>query len=50
MLLNGSINVDDKRRLRADHHYYAMADDVVAIDAGTVRLGKPVGELITPYE
>src|SRR5215211_3839727 len=24
MLLNGSIKVDDKRRLRADHHYYAM--------------------------
>jgi hypothetical protein len=49
LLMNGYIKIDDIRRLRRDHHYYAMAEDVAAIDADTVRLSKPVGELLTPY-
>ena len=49
LLMSGYIKIDDIRRLRRDHHYYAMAEDVAAIDANTVRLSKPVGELLTPY-
>jgi hypothetical protein len=49
LLMNGYIKIDDIRRLRRDHHFYAMAEDVAAVDADTVRLSKPVHELLTPY-
>jgi hypothetical protein len=46
LLLIGYIKVEDKRRFRPDHHYYAMADEIVSVDDGTVRLGKLRDELI----
>jgi len=49
LLMIGYIKIDDARRLRRDHHYYAVADDVAAIDADIVRLNKPASGLMTPY-
>lgn len=49
LLVNGYLKIDDIRRLRRDHHYYALADEVASVDGNTVRLGKPIGELLTPY-
>jgi hypothetical protein len=49
LLVNGYLKIDDIRRLRRDHHYYALADDVASVEGNTVRLGKPIGELLTPY-
>jgi hypothetical protein len=49
LLVNGYLKIDDVRRLRRDHHYYALADDIASVDGNTVRLGKPIGELLTPY-
>ena len=46
LLLIGYIKVKDKRRFRPDHHYYAMADEIVSVEDGTVRLGKLRDELI----
>ena len=45
-LLIGYIKVKDKRRFRPDHHFYAMADEIVSVEDGTVRLGKLRDELI----
>jgi hypothetical protein len=50
LLRAGYIKIDDKRRLRTDHHYYALADDIVSVEADTVRLGKASTELIPPAE
>jgi hypothetical protein len=45
---SGYIKIDDKRHFRRDHHYYASADDIVSVEADTVRLAKARDELITP--
>ena len=44
----GYIKIDDKRHFRRDHHYYASADEIVSVEADTVRLSKVCDELITP--
>ncbi len=49
LLVNGYIKIDDVRRLRRDHHDYALADDIASVDGDSVRLGKPIGVLLTPY-
>ncbi len=49
LLMIGFIKIDDVRRLRRDHHYYAVADDVAEVGADVVRLNKPVDKLLTPY-
>ena len=49
LLVNGFLKIDDARRFRRDHHYYALTDDVASVEGDTVRLNKPVGELLTPY-
>jgi hypothetical protein len=46
LLLIGYIKVKDKRRFRPDHHYYAMADEIVSVEDDTVRLGNLRAELI----
>lgn len=46
LLLIGYIKVKDKRRFRPDHHFYAMADEIVSVEDDTVRLGKLRDELI----
>lgn len=46
LLLIGYIKVKDQRRFRPDHHFYAMADEIVSVEDGTVRLGKLRDELI----
>jgi hypothetical protein len=48
LLRAGYIKIDDKRHFRRDHHYYAIADDIAAVEEGVVRLAKPVAELILP--
>jgi uncharacterized membrane protein len=48
LLRSGYVKIDDKRRLRTDHHYYALADDIVAVEGDSVRLSKNRDELITP--
>ena len=40
---------DAQRRRQWDRHYYAMAEDIAAIDADTVRLCTPLDDLLTPY-
>lgn len=45
-LLIGYIKVEDKRRFRPDHHFYATADEIVSVDDNGVRLGKRRDELI----
>jgi hypothetical protein len=47
LLLIGYIKVNDTRRFRPDRHFYAPADEIVAIEDNTVRLGKLRDELIT---
>ena len=47
MLMMGFIKVNDKRHFRKDHHFYAMANEIVAIEDNTVHLGKLSDELIT---
>lgn len=46
MLQIGFIKVDDTRRFRPDHHFYAMANEIVSVDDKTVRLSKACDELI----
>ena len=46
LLLIGYIKVNDKRRFRPDHHFYATADEIVSVEDDTVRLGKLRDELI----
>jgi hypothetical protein len=46
LLREGYIKIDDKRRFRRDHHYYATPDQIASVDADTVRLGKAWSELI----
>jgi hypothetical protein len=46
LLLIGYIKVKDQRRFRPDHHYYAMADEIVSVEDDTVQLGKLRDELI----
>lgn len=46
LLLIGYIKVKDKRRFRPDHHFYAMADEIVSVEDDTVQLGKLRDELI----
>ena len=46
LLLIGYIKVNDQRRFRPDPHYYVMADEIVSVQDGTVRLGKLREELI----
>jgi len=48
LLISGYIKIDDKRHFRPDHHYYAIADDIAAVEGDVVRLAKPVAELILP--
>jgi len=47
LLLSGTIKVSDRRRFRPDHNFYAMADEIVAIEDDTVCLGKLHNERIT---
>ena len=47
LLLIGYIKVNDRRRFRPDHHCYATADEIVAIEDDTVCLGKLHNERIT---
>jgi hypothetical protein len=46
LLRTGYIKIEDKRHFRRDHHYYALADEIVSVDAGVVRLSKALDELI----
>jgi hypothetical protein len=46
LLQFGYIKVDDTRRFRPDHHFYAMASEIVSVDGKTVRLSKACDELI----
>jgi hypothetical protein len=46
LLLIGYIKVNDNRRFRPDHHFYATAEEIVAIEDNTVRLAKLRDELI----
>ena len=46
LLLIGYIKVKDTRRFRPDHHFYAMADEIVSVEDDTVRLSKLRDELI----
>lgn len=48
LLRNDYFKFDAQRRRQWEEHYYAMADDVAVVDADTVRLSKPLGELMTP--
>ena len=48
LLLIGYIKIKDMRRLRPDHHYNAMADEIVSVEDDTVRLSKLRDELIKP--
>jgi hypothetical protein len=41
------IKVNDRRRFRPDHHCYATADGIVAIEDNTVCLGKIRNALTT---
>jgi hypothetical protein len=50
LLRTGYIKIDDKRHFRRDHHYYATADEIVSVEANTVRLGKVCDELVTPAD
>jgi hypothetical protein len=50
MLQIGYIKIDDKRHFRRDHHYYATADEIVSVEANTVRLSKVCDELTTPLD
>ena len=47
LLQIGYLKVDDQRRFRPDHHFYVTADEIVAVEEDTVRLGKLRDELIT---
>ena len=49
-LMAGYIKVDDKRRLKRDHHYYALADQIASVEGDVVKLTLAIDELITPYE
>jgi hypothetical protein len=46
LLRTGYIKVEDKRHFRRDHHYYALADEIVSVDANVVRLSKALDNLI----
>ena len=48
LLSLGFVRVDEKLRLRPDHHYYVLPQMIVAIDGDTVSLATPKGELIVP--
>jgi hypothetical protein len=48
LLRNGYIKIDDRRRFRRDHHYYATADQIAGVDGNTVRLNCSVDDLIIP--
>jgi uncharacterized membrane protein len=48
LLRAGYVKIDDKRRLRTDYHYYAVADEIAAVVGESVRLSKNRDELITP--
>ncbi len=50
LLREGYIKIDDKRRFRRDHHYYALADQIESVDAESVRLSRNVSELIPALE
>ena len=50
LLQHGYFKFDARLRRQWDHHYYALADDVASIDENTVRLGKPVGDLLAPHD
>jgi hypothetical protein len=50
MLQIGYIKIDDKRHFRRDRHYYAAADEIVSVEANTVRLSKDCDELTTPLD
>jgi hypothetical protein len=50
LLRAGYIKIDDKRHFRPDHHYYAMADEIVSVEADMVRLGKACRELIASLD
>jgi hypothetical protein len=49
-LMTGYLKVDDKRRLKRDHHYYALADQIASVEDDAIRLTIAINELITPYE
>jgi hypothetical protein len=48
LLRLGYVRVDDKLRLRRDHHYYVLPHEIVAVDGDTVKLATPKGELLQP--
>jgi hypothetical protein len=47
MLRVGYIKIDDKRRFRFDHHYYALPGDIASVDASVVRLRAFSDDLIS---
>jgi len=46
LLREGYIKIDDKRRFRRDHHYYALADQIESVDDQSVHLARTWSELI----
>jgi hypothetical protein len=44
----GYVRVDEKLRLRPDHHYYVLPQEILAIDGGTVRIATVKDELLRP--
>ena len=48
LLSLGYVRVDEKLRLRPDHHFYVLPQEIVAVDGDTVSLATPKGELILP--
>jgi hypothetical protein len=50
LLRDGYIKIDDKRRLRRDHHYYATANQIVAVEGNKVRLSSSARDLIPPLD
>jgi len=46
LLREGYIKIDDKRRLRRDHHYYALADQIESVNDQSVHLSRTWSELI----
>ena len=46
MIGQGYIKIDAKRHFRKDHHHYATAEQIAAVDGTTVRLAVSGGDLI----
>jgi hypothetical protein len=42
------MNERSERHFSRDHHYHATADEIVSVEANTVRLSKVRDELTTP--